>query len=723
MPKTRKLQLIVACLTFGVICQLSFLFMLRLIDQEHYARERLEVTNELSEFRLQLEQLLNSTFYVSRGLEMLVAGLTSHSHEHVNDHGGQLSDHWGEVELWAAEALADLPHVMNIGMSEGYVIQFAYPMQGNSKTLGVDYRNLPGQWPAVEQAIANRQPVVAGPLKLIQGGMGIICRVPVFTDKRHSDGGTFLGIVSMVVDYDDLMRRAGFVEASETLAIAIKGKNGLGEKGELFFGEQAVFDQGGVQQVIDFLGGTWVIAAKPIAGWSKESPYSYYLNILGYLIFIITSVLMYLAVSGVQQRLGQARRFTKELEQRVDERTRQLNLAKEQAESANQAKSEFLAVVTHELRTPLNSIIGLTDLIRSMELGRDQRKYLNKVSTSANLLLELINNILSYSKMESGKESVNLSAFSLQEMVSKVADLFQVAAAKKGVEFSVAVAADVPRYVLSDEAKIMQILINLCGNAMKFTEKGAVSINVERVTGQDESNHQAKVRFVVTDTGIGISDEHRPVLFQAFSQVDSSRARKYAGTGLGLSICKRFVDLMGGVIDVESSIHQGSCFWFELNLETLEQLPVPSDEFIEPEFILAQSKAKLSGLTLILAEDNEFNQTLAKALLVKVGVQVQVAENGLEVLAQLKQGAVDGILMDVQMPQMDGLEATRQIRTDPRFEDIPIIAMTANAMEEDRQRVIAAGMNAFIAKPINPERLYKVLQEQLCPVRDEESTS
>lgn len=701
-PTRLHCRLFLFCVLIGVLSQLLYSFMIKLIDDAHYARERLEVANELGIIRLKLEQQLNSTFYVSRGLEMLLIGLTAD--------GSAMEDHWDEITRWSAEASADISYLVNIGISDKYIIRFSYPKARNEKTIGIDYRTLTSQWPAVERAIRQRVPVVAGPLKLLQGGTGLLCRIPLYSERLTGGGDDFLGIVSMVIDYNALLEGTGINAARASLNLAIRGRDGMGKDGDIFLGSEDAFVNDGVVQTIEFLGGEWIIAAKPLRGWSHESPYSQRLRLLGYVLCVVGVIIVYLAVLGVMQRRRATHQFTRELEARVEERTQQLSMAKEEAERANRSKSEFLAVVTHELRTPLNSIIGLTDLILGMELGKKQRELLGKVAISAGLLLELINNILSFSKMEAGKEELNNAAFSLPDVLNKVANMFEVAAANKSLSFITRISEGTPALLMGDEAKISQVLVNLCGNALKFTRSGSVTVAVSTVSS-DSDKHTVRLRFAVVDTGIGIDREGQRLLFQPFSQVDSSLTRQYQGTGLGLSICRNFIELMHGEIGVTSEVGKGSCFWFELPLQTVESLPdsklagndVPLEEMI------ARASERLQGTHLILAEDNEFNQILAISLLEKVGVVVQLASNGQEVLDLLQQGEHHGVLMDVQMPRMDGVTATRHIRADVRYAGIPIIALTANAMEEDRQQVIASGMNSFIAKPIKALEFYREL--------------
>lgn len=704
-----RIRLLLICALSGFLSLQLFSFMVRLIDEAHFAQQRLEVANQLGSIRLRLEQHLNSTFYVSRGLEMLIVGLTAD--------GSSLEDHWDEITLWAAEASADIPGLMNVGLSDGYIIKFSYPRNRNQKTIGVDYRTLPNQWPAVKRAVQTRLPVVAGPLELIQGGTGLICRVPLFVDRFTGDENDFIGIVSMVIDYQHLLEATGVVEAQKTLTLGIRGMDGSGASGKIFLGTTDIFNREGVVQNIEFLGGSWVIAAKPMGGWSHESPYSKQLMVIGYVLCALGAVIAYLAGVGILQRRLAAKEFTRELEARVEERTQQLTLAKEEAERANRAKSEFLTVVTHELRTPLNSIIGLTDLILGMDLAKSQRGLLGKVAVSAGLLLELINNILSFAKMESGKQELVAAPFSLSALLEKISNMFEVAAANKSLSLNTQIAEGTPDYFIGDEAKISQVLINLVGNALKFTSRGSVELRV--TLGQRDlsiPDSDMTLLFEVTDTGIGISEDSQRHLFKPFSQVDSSLTRQYQGSGLGLSISRNFIELMQGEIGLRSEPGKGSCFWFEIPLQALSHPQAGEIEApgMSIEKLLINTREQLTGCSVILAEDNEFNQILAVNLLEKVGVKALVAHNGQQVLELLAGHAVNGILMDIQMPEMDGVTTTRCIRQQPAYQALPIIALTANAMEEDRQPIFAAGMNGFVAKPIKAEAFYQAMMQWFC---------
>lgn len=702
--KTRpRLQLLLVCLLLALVSQQLFSFMARLVDEAHYASERVEVTNKLGRFRLTLEQRLNATFYVTQGIEILISTL--------NLEGKPLLSQQKKIAAWAEEATIALPYIKNVAVTEGYVIRFTYPAE-NSALIGYDYRKLPDQWPAVERAVKSKLPVVAGPLALIQGGTGILSRIPLYTHDKDHKKQQFLGIISLLVDDQALLKSSGLDQAEAVLNIAIRGKDGLGEAGDVFYGDSELFSKDNISQRVSFLGGDWILAAEPKSGWSYASPYSKQLKVLGYFISLLIAVLLYFALRANQLRLQDAENFSKKLEQRVAERTEQLMLAKNEAVHANQAKSEFLAVITHELRTPLNSILGLSQLIETMKLDKLQRNYIAKVISSANLLLSLINNILSYTKVESGNIALEQQAFAISDIMQKLHDVFDVSASNKGLQFEVNIDTDVPTFIECDKGKLLQVLTNLCGNAIKFTEQGQVSIQVSQVPSKP--GEQGYLRFVVSDTGIGIAAQHQQLIFEPFKQIDSTVARQYQGTGLGLSICQRFVELMAGSITVTSELGKGSQFIVEIPVHEVANASQPKTAPAQNlRATIDAYQPLLQGMVVILAEDNRVNQTFAVALLNKVGVTAKVAEDGLEVLALLEQTPVHGILMDLQMPKMDGLTASKKIREDKRFQGLPIIAMTANAMPEDEQQVKAAGMDGFVAKPINFEHLLSVLAQHL----------
>jgi two-component system sensor histidine kinase/response regulator len=397
----------------------------------------------------------------------------------------------------------------------------------------------------------------------------------------------------------------------------------------------------------------------------------------------------------------------------------QMRTAQSLAEEAARLKTDFLANMSHEIRTPMNAVIGLTYLALKTELTPRQRDYLTKIKGSSQHLLDIINQVLDLSKIEAGKLLVEQVDFELERLLHNVADLVAAQAAAKDLELIVDVAESAPRRLIGDPLRLSQILTNFANNAVKFTERGEIRIKVMVV---ESTSSEARLRFEVSDTGIGIADDLQPRLFESFQQADSSTARKYGGTGLGLTISRRLVELMGGDIGVESTPGKGSTFWFTATLgvgRDPSPVLVPKPH-LHGLHVLTESPERagsaspmgvVAGARVLLAEDNPINREVALELLRELDVvDVQVAENGLDALDRLRSGRFDLVLMDMQMPVMDGLAATREIRKLPGLAELPIVAMTANAMPGDRARCLEAGMNDHIPKPIDPGILASTLE-------------
>lgn len=414
----------------------------------------------------------------------------------------------------------------------------------------------------------------------------------------------------------------------------------------------------------------------------------------------------YLGIATDITRMIEAENKMQKINEQLEKSFEHANRMAEQANAANIAKSEFLANMSHEIRTPMNGVIGMTSMLLDTPLNAEQRHFAEIVRESADSLLALINDILDFSKIEAGKLNLECIGVDVRHIMTGVCKIMRLRAEQKGLLLSVEIADEVPQWLLGDPSRLRQVVLNLLGNAIKFTLAGSVRvvIDIEKSDGE-----HSWLRFCVQDTGIGIESEKLNLLFNKFSQVDASTTREFGGTGLGLAICKQLVELMGGTIGVKSELHKGSEFWFVLPLlQSADSVAPPHGLNPVMRTSSLTSAADLRDCFLdyrfLLVEDNLVNQEVASGMLRKLGCRVDVVNHGKEAIEAIKTRHYDLILMDVQMPEMDGFEATQQIRSSSTVPDsrrhIPIIAMTAHAMDGDRDRCVAAGMNDYICKPI-----------------------
>ncbi|WP_126452317.1 ATP-binding protein [Sulfuriflexus mobilis] len=387
----------------------------------------------------------------------------------------------------------------------------------------------------------------------------------------------------------------------------------------------------------------------------------------------------------------------------LDSMLKTIQRARQAADAASESKSRFLASMSHEIRTPMSGAIGMINLLKTTDLSDDQKVYVNGLTTSSNRLHMLINDILDFSKIEAGKITLEERCFSIEDTLQEVSVVLSPLAKQKHIGFNYEINPAVPKNLLGDSYRLSQILLNLAGNAIKFTERGGVTIKVSIITTSNS------LRVEITDTGIGIDEQHLSHIFDSFTQADSSTTRRFGGTGLGTTIARELVRMMGGDIGVNSEFGKGSSFWFEIPLRLASNQATLRDED-EAVSVRSPTGAEKKRRVL-LAEDSEVNALFISTALTDGGHHVEVVKNGKLALQRLRQQDYDIVFMDMHMPVMDGIEATRQWRAEePSDKSVPIIALTANISDDDRLACLQAGMNEFLSKPVSPERLFNVLE-------------
>ncbi|HEY9729111.1 MAG TPA: ATP-binding protein [Chroococcales cyanobacterium] len=733
----------------AVVTVLAIVYILNASEQKRFQQQnRTYVLSQLSATRAKLEGTLNQKLFVTQGLVAYISAINPNLNQK-------------EFESLARVILAQQPTIKGIGLYKDNVITHIYPLKGSEKAIGFNPMKIPAERQAFQKAIDTRSTVVAGPVAAVDTGKpAFISRTPIFLTPPNAppQSGAYWGMAAIGFDQNPLLQEVGLLNPSAQLQYAIRGKDALGAKGDVFFGDATIFTRSPVVLDVRLPYGSWQLAAIPAGGWPRYAPNTAWLWTGGGLLALLTGGLIFILVSA-PTRLQQAVERATEALRNSEEALKQANA---DLQRLNELKDEFLANTSHELRTPLNGMIGIAESMingATGALSQLQQKNLLLIVQSGHRLANLVNDILDFSKLRHKTMELQLNAVGMREIVEVVLTLSQPLTRNKELQLINAIPPDLPP-AQADENRLQQILYNLVGNAIKFSDRGIVEISaalVSHPSSRATENEQLTIdkkqlAITVSDTGIGIPEDKLERIFEPFEQGDGSTARDYGGTGLGLAVTKQLVELQGGTIRVESEVAQGSRFTFTL---PVAQEP-PSILNCQSEFLKAGFLEQLRVSTLnvdswedkLLSGDASDRQALTlnnprpsnvqpatsanqnfKILIVDdepVNLQVLInhlaledyaitqANNGLEALAIIEQGLKpDLVLLDVMMPRMTGYEVCRKLRETFLLNELPVVLLTAKNQVNDLVEGLAAGANDYLTKPISKNELLARIRTHL----------
>ena len=574
------------------------------------------------------------------------------------------------------------------------VVKDIYPLKGNEAAFGIDMLNNPARKHEANLAMKSGQYTIAGPYELNQGGLGSLLFEPIYiTDK--SGEKSFWGFSILVLDWNRFLEELELdklTDASYCYQMWKKDGNS-GKKTIIAQGGDAIH-KGAVQISCKVPNDTWYFEIIPHTGWVTVKQQA--------LVFLVAVSIAVLATAICYLMLHR--------KQREKLYTEEIRKSAEKARKANEAKTRFLFNMSHDIRTPMNAIVGFSGLLeKSIHDEKKSLDYIKKIRVSSDILLTIINQVLEMARIESGKITLSSESVNIREMVDAMNTVFESSLTKKSLEYQCSLNV-VHDQILCDKTKMEEIILNVVSNSIKYTNPhGKITVSIDELDSEDEKNADYKV--VVEDNGIGMSQDYLPHIFEEFSREHTSTETRVAGTGLGLPIVKSLVDRMGGTIEVESEEGKGTRFIMKFSFPVSLENQVREKE----KQNIPDITKKLEGKRILLAEDNELNAEIAETVLEETGIKVKHVEDGIQCIEELKkmpEKYYDVILMDVQMPNMDGYTATQRIRDlDDSRAEIPIIAMTANAYDEDRRKAQEAGMDGFLAKPLDVDEMMRLLAQ------------
>lgn len=655
-------QILISFVLVSVLTNMACLFIRNSVIQQEKLKAEYTVNSTINRVEIKLESYIEKVGFLKKTIE---AGID------VDD---------AYFESMASRLYGDDPAVKTIELAPNGIIQNVYPFKENQKAIGMNMLAEYERKEAATLAKDTRKYTLEGPYDLKQGGKGALLYDPIYVNEK------FWGFSILVIDWDAFLDEIHLSDLKKASYDFVIWKTDRVTKKKIIISQSSKnIDSNTLLIKCKLPNNKWNFEIVPKQGW---------INTYVMISLAVASILIdFLVTAAIAQF---------EIRHRKDlEYASQIEWQAKKAQEASAAKSRFLFSMSHDIRTPMNAIMGYTELMEKNVGNIEKEKdYLSKIHSSSKFLLDLINSILEMARIESGKETLNIKACNIFDVLDSLNSVFEKQAEQKGLTYQCNTKIEHP-YVYCDQIKFEEILLNVIGNSVKYTKNGNISIHVEEV-------ETGSFQCIIQDTGIGMSEAYLPHAFEDFSREKSGTQTSIKGTGLGLSIVKSLVELMHGTIEISSQVNQGTTTRMKFHFEIAKESELEKNQ--ETNII------DLKGKHILLAEDNDLNAEIAMTLLFDYGFIVDHVSDGIACVKQVKEKEYDVVLMDIQMPNMDGYQATQKIR---EFSDIPIVAMTANAFEEDKQKALSIGMNGHIAKPIDMDKVIKTLSNVFvfkCPV-------